>query len=157
MYPELHRDVRLVVIGGCRNDDDRALLEQLKAVAHVPDGLPTSSGSSSSSGGGSGADGCVNNIEFIANAPFPVMLEHMSRASVGLHTMWNEHFGISVVEMMAAGLIVIAHDSGGPQMDIVTPAVVLRSSEERERAQRNICNGTEGSLGQAGEWLPVLT
>ena len=33
-------------------------------------------------------------------------------ASVGLHTMWNEHFGIGVVEMMAAGLAVVAHDSG---------------------------------------------
>jgi alpha-1,2-mannosyltransferase len=35
--------------------------------------------------------------------------------------MWNEHFGISVVEMMAAGLITIAHRSGGPAMDIVVP------------------------------------
>jgi hypothetical protein len=35
--------------------------------------------------------------------------------------MWNEHFGISVVEMMAAGLVVVAHNSGGPSMDIVTP------------------------------------
>lgn len=26
--------------------------------------------------------------------------------------MWNEHFGIGVVEMMAAGLAVVAHDSG---------------------------------------------
>ncbi len=25
-------------------------------------------------------------------------------ADIGLHTMWNEHFGISVVEMMAGGL-----------------------------------------------------
>lgn len=33
--------------------------------------------------------------------------------------MWNEHFGIGIVEMMAAGLIVIAHDSGGPKSDIV--------------------------------------
>ena len=35
--------------------------------------------------------------------------------------MWNEHFGISVVEYMAAGLVTIAHDSGGPRMDIVVP------------------------------------
>lgn len=33
--------------------------------------------------------------------------------------MWNEHFGISIVEMMAAGLLVIAHNSGGPAMDII--------------------------------------
>jgi alpha-1,2-mannosyltransferase len=45
---------------------------------------------------------------------------YLREASVGIHTMWNEHFGISVVEMMAAGLVVVAHDSGGPSMDIVT-------------------------------------
>lgn len=33
--------------------------------------------------------------------------------------MWNEHFGISVVELMAAGLVVIAHNSGGPKLDII--------------------------------------
>lgn len=46
---------------------------------------------------------------------------YLREASVGIHTMWNEHFGISVVEMMAAGLVVVAHNSGGPSMDIVTP------------------------------------
>ena len=46
---------------------------------------------------------------------------YLQTASVGLHTMWNEHFGISVVEMMAAGLLVIAHNSGGPAMDILQP------------------------------------
>lgn len=43
----------------------------------------------------------------------------MAGAAAGIHTMWNEHFGIGVVEMMAAGLATIAHDSGGPQADIV--------------------------------------
>ena len=35
---------------------------------------------------------------------------------------WNEHFGIGVVEMQAAGAVTIAHDSAGPRMDIVNPA-----------------------------------
>jgi alpha-1,2-mannosyltransferase len=35
--------------------------------------------------------------------------------------MWNEHFGIGIVEMMAAGLVVIAHNSGGPKSDIIVP------------------------------------
>ena len=33
--------------------------------------------------------------------------------------MWNEHFGIGVVEMMAGGVLTIAHNSGGPRSDIV--------------------------------------
>jgi alpha-1,2-mannosyltransferase len=37
--------------------------------------------------------------------------------------MWNEHFGIGIVEMMDAGLNVVAHNSGGPQTDIITPGV----------------------------------
>jgi alpha-1,2-mannosyltransferase len=45
--------------------------------------------------------------------------------------MWNEHFGIGIVEMMAAGLVVIAHDSGGPKSDIVVPGLTgyLASNE----------------------------
>ena len=36
-----------------------------------------------------------------------------------MHTMIDEHFGIGVVEMLAAGLVTIAHGSGGPLMDII--------------------------------------
>ena len=35
--------------------------------------------------------------------------------------MWCEHFGIGIVEFMAAGVVPVAHDSGGPKFDIVTP------------------------------------
>jgi alpha-1,2-mannosyltransferase len=33
--------------------------------------------------------------------------------------MKQEHFGISIVEMMAAGLVTIAHASAGPLQDII--------------------------------------
>lgn len=33
--------------------------------------------------------------------------------------MIDEHFGIAVVELMAAGVIVVAHDSAGPAQDII--------------------------------------
>jgi alpha-1,2-mannosyltransferase len=33
--------------------------------------------------------------------------------------MWNEHFGIGVVEYQAAGLISVVNNSGGPKIDIV--------------------------------------
>lgn len=48
------------------------------------------------------------------------MVSSLGMARVGLHTMWNEHFGIGVVEYMAAGLVPVAHKSGGPKLDIVT-------------------------------------
>lgn len=43
----------------------------------------------------------------------------MEEANIGLHTMKNEHFGIVLVECLAAGLLTVAHKSGGPKMDIV--------------------------------------
>ena len=58
-------------------------------------------------------------VEFVVNAPYDQLRSYLERALVGLHTMRDEHFGISVVEFMAAGLCVLAHGTGGPLMDIV--------------------------------------
>jgi alpha-1,2-mannosyltransferase len=38
---------------------------------------------------------------------------------VGLNTVVDEHFGINIVEFMAAGVIPIVHASGAPKKDIV--------------------------------------
>ena len=56
------------------------------------------------------------------NIPFSELKEEMRLASAGIHTMWNEHFGIAVVEMLSAGLAVVAHRSGGPLADMVCEA-----------------------------------
>ncbi|KAJ5647670.1 hypothetical protein N7490_004042 [Penicillium lividum] len=56
---------------------------------------------------------------FLCDASWPAVLSHLSSASVGVNGMWNEHFGICVVEYQAAGLICVTHDSGGPREDIV--------------------------------------
>jgi alpha-1,2-mannosyltransferase len=58
---------------------------------------------------------------FICDASFSVVLQQMQKASIGVNGMWNEHFGIGVVEYLAAGLIPVVHDSGGPKLDIVVP------------------------------------
>ena len=73
----------------------------------------------------------------MVNAPFSTILYWLSRASVGLSTMVDEHFGINIVEFMvslnrtryffirnflflqAAGVIPVTHASGGPLTDIV--------------------------------------
>lgn len=102
-YPEMReRGPRLVLLGSCRGEADEARVRWLRGMA-----------------GDLGVGGAV---EFVLNQPYPVLRGWLGRASAGLHTMWNEHFGIGVVEMMAAGLVAIAHDSGGPRADIVVPA-----------------------------------
>ena len=93
------QDVKLVLIGSCRGEDDEERVDQLRKLAvelKIQD-----------------------SVEFVLNEPHAVLKEYLGRASVGLHTMWNEHFGIGVVEMMAAGLVTVAHDSGGPKSDII--------------------------------------
>jgi alpha-1,2-mannosyltransferase len=58
-------------------------------------------------------------VEFSINPPYSELQDSMQTASMGIHTMRQEHFGIGIVEMMAAGLLTIAHNSGGPQTDII--------------------------------------
>uniref|UniRef100_A0A915MML7 GDP-Man:Man(3)GlcNAc(2)-PP-Dol alpha-1,2-mannosyltransferase n=1 Tax=Meloidogyne javanica TaxID=6303 RepID=A0A915MML7_MELJA len=55
---------------------------------------------------------------------------HLENSLIGLHTMWNEHFGISVVEGMAAGVIMVAHNSGGPALDIIGNENLNKVDEE---------------------------
>lgn len=98
-YKMKNRDVKLILLGSCRGDSDEQIVRNLRILA---DSL-----------------GVSNSIEFILNQPFSLLREYFAKASIGLHTMWNEHFGIGVVEMMAAGLITIAHNSGGPKTDII--------------------------------------
>jgi hypothetical protein len=44
--------------------------------------------------------GLQDRVEFVVGASFPELKHWLGRASVGLHTMWNEHFGICIVEYM---------------------------------------------------------
>jgi alpha-1,2-mannosyltransferase len=96
-----HRDFKLVVLGSCRNADDEERVESLKEQAMEL--------------------GISDRVQFVMNASFKEMKEYLRRSSIGIHTMYNEHFGISNVEMMAAGVVVIANNSGGPKLDIVKP------------------------------------
>ena len=94
-----HKNARLVLVGSCRGAGDEGRVEELRKLV---DALNLKS-----------------SVDFALNQPYSVVKEWFGKASIGLHTMWNEHFGIGVVEMMAAGLIVVAHDSGGPKEDII--------------------------------------
>uniref|UniRef100_V9KUA4 GDP-Man:Man(3)GlcNAc(2)-PP-Dol alpha-1,2-mannosyltransferase n=1 Tax=Callorhinchus milii TaxID=7868 RepID=V9KUA4_CALMI len=91
--------VKLILIGGCRNADDEVRVSQLKELCEKLD--------------------IKDDVEFKINVSFEELKTYLSEATIGLHTMWNEHFGIGVVECMAAGTIILSHNSGGPKLDIV--------------------------------------
>mgnify|MGYP002385538135 CR=1 FL=1 len=94
-----YADVRLQLVGGARDEGDRQRVAALRSLA---------------------ADlGIADAVEFAVNVSLEDLKARYGRAAVGVHTMWNEHFGIGVVEMMAAGLVTVAHASGGPRADIV--------------------------------------
>ena len=61
----------------------------------------------------------LRNVKLLRDVPRSEQLEIYSRSKVFLHAMIGEHFGIAVVEGMAAGLVPIVHRSGGPWFDIV--------------------------------------
>jgi alpha-1,2-mannosyltransferase len=100
--------------------------------------------------------GVADRVDFRKNVGWDELRRLLGHSAVGLHTMWCEHFGIGVVQMMvrpshqcpslsvvrqsrwalampferngpvtlfflaqAAGLVTIAHNSGGPKTDIV--------------------------------------
>ncbi|KAJ3315948.1 hypothetical protein HDV04_000155 [Boothiomyces sp. JEL0838] len=102
-YPEYSKGkkaVKLVLIGGVRNQGDQERVDKLQTMIdnlHLKD-----------------------NVEIVKNAPYELLLNYLSVSLIGIHTMHNEHFGISLIEYMAAGLITVGNKSGGPLMDIVT-------------------------------------
>ena len=91
--------VKLLLIGSCRNDSDRARVDELKKLVNELD--------------------LNDHVVFSINPPYHELQASMHKASIGIHTMRQEHFGIGIVEMMAGGLLTIAHDSGGPKSDII--------------------------------------
>lgn len=58
-------------------------------------------------------------LDIIGNATQNDINRIFAKSHIGLHTMHNEHFGIAVVDMISAGLLVMAHRSGGPLLDII--------------------------------------
>lgn len=100
-YAKPEQQVKLVMVGGSRNAEDAARVEGLRALAKELN--------------------VEEHVEIIVNASYAEMLNWLSRASIGLSTMVDEHFGINVVEFMAAGVIPVTHASGGPLNDIVVP------------------------------------
>lgn len=90
---------RLTLYGGCRDDSDHKRVKYLKDLIHRLD--------------------LSSRVDIIVNASFEKLLDGLREADAAIHTMANEHFGIVILEFMAAGLITVAHNSGGPKADII--------------------------------------
>ena len=60
-----------------------------------------------------------NEKEFIINALYSKLFYCFRNVKLGILTMENEHFGISVVEMIASEMIIMSHNSTGPRLDII--------------------------------------
>ncbi|WOL06643.1 GDP-Man:Man(3)GlcNAc(2)-PP-Dol alpha-1,2-mannosyltransferase-like [Canna indica] len=90
---------KLQFVGSCRNKQDEERLQKLKIRS---------------------SDLNMDNyVEFHRDVMYRDLVHLLGGAVAGLHSMIDEHFGISVVEYMAAGVVPIAHNSAGPKMDII--------------------------------------
>uniref|UniRef100_A0A7S3U9P3 GDP-Man:Man(3)GlcNAc(2)-PP-Dol alpha-1,2-mannosyltransferase n=1 Tax=Picocystis salinarum TaxID=88271 RepID=A0A7S3U9P3_9CHLO len=94
-------NMRLRLVGSCRNAADEARVKDLRLLSKKL--------------------GIEHHVHFSVGISYTELVEHLGTAICGIHTMVDEHFGIGVVEYMAAGTIPIAHGSGGPLTDIVVP------------------------------------
>lgn len=62
------------IIGSCRNDVDKEYVQNMIDLScHLA---------------------LENSVEFLVNVSHEELLESYKTATIGLHCMWNEHFGI---------------------------------------------------------------
>jgi alpha-1,2-mannosyltransferase len=113
-YPTL-KSTKLILTGGARDKNDRQRVDELKSLA---------------------SDLSISDrVHYEVDIGFERIQQLLCESRIGLHTMVDEHFGISVVEFMAAGLITVANNSGGPKTDIIDQGVNgFRASTEEEYA-----------------------
>jgi alpha-1,2-mannosyltransferase len=109
--PRLPSDTVMYLIGGVRNDEDRARVARLREEA--------------------AALGISARVEFCVSCPFDRIGSLLGRGLCGLHTMRDEHFGIVVAEYMGAGCVPLAHNSGGVAADIITSPAAGRLAASR--------------------------
>lgn len=128
------KGAKLVLVGSVRDDSDSKRVYELRLLANELQ--------------------IKDSVEFHLDASWPEILEWLRKASVGVNGMWNEHFGIGVVEYQAAGLVAVVHKSGGPKIDIVTEVEGKPTGEFFEHSQCLDSNGYQVSMQQLRLSLP---
>lgn len=106
---------KLIMIGSTRSAADREYVNHLREWSHTSLKIPE------------------HLLEFRTDCPYEEIKKYLKESMYGINAMWNEHFGIAVVEYAASGLIPLVHASAGPLLDIVVPW----NTKERKQAQEN--------------------
>jgi len=127
---------KLIIFGSCRDEQDEKMVGGLKVYSQKL--------------------GIDSFVEFHVNLPYSELKVHLAKALIGIHTMWNEHFGIAPVEMMAAGIILVAHSSGGPKVDIIEHGVTGYLAESAEEYSNTIFKILEMYDNSGGDDSHVL-
>ncbi len=83
---DVNRTVKLILAGSCRHEEDGQRVDDLKLLAKKLE--------------------IDHLIEWKLNIPYLSLIEELSAAMIGLHTMWNEHFGIGIVTTYCKSAIV---------------------------------------------------
>lgn len=117
--PEAH----LIIAGGCRNQNDQKLVDGLQRTINEKN----------------------LRVQLRTNVPYDELKQLYRKADIGLHTMYNEHFGICAVEYMASGLIPMCNKSAGPLMDIVKDDnyLALDADEYVEKIKKALKDGDD--------------
>lgn len=95
--------LKLILIGSTRSQADKDYVNHLRKWSSETLKIPSSL------------------LEFQTDCPYEKIKDYLRESSFGINAMWNEHFGIAVVEYAASGLIPLVHASAGPLLDIVVP------------------------------------
>ncbi len=88
------------------------------------------------------------NVEFHINVPRSEVVKLLTTSKIFVHACIGEHFGIAVVEGMAAGLPVIVHKSGGTYQDIINHGTYGRYYETVEE----LAEGIDEFLSNPEKW-----
>ena len=94
-----HNDCKLILVGGVRNEEDKARVEEYKKLID--------------------SENLTENVIIHVNLSFSKLIELFESCFVGLHCMRDEHFGICLIEYMMNNMVVLGHCSGGPYTDII--------------------------------------
>lgn len=96
-----HPDLKFIMAGGVRNEGDENRADEIEALAVKL--------------------GIEKDVKVERNISFARMDQLFRSAWCAIHTMRDEHFGITCVEFKASGILTVAHESAGPGLDILIP------------------------------------